>query len=100
MSPPFPRADYGLGAAIIGTGSDEAIHGLVDMMSADQPISASRWAVQIHPTVSADPYGPARHEGTHSMSTREQRGYQMFPVLDVALVETALRLASGPDLPR
>jgi hypothetical protein len=30
------------------------------------------------------------------MSTREQRGYQMFPVLDGARVETALRFASGP----
>jgi thioredoxin reductase (NADPH) len=29
------------------------------------------------------------------MSTREQRGYQMFPVLDGARVETALRFASG-----
>ncbi|GIK37894.1 MAG: hypothetical protein BroJett011_17270 [Chloroflexota bacterium] len=31
------------------------------------------------------------------MSTREQRGYQMFPVLDGARVETALRFASGPE---
>ncbi|MBW8753613.1 MAG: FAD-containing oxidoreductase [Sphingomonadales bacterium] len=41
-----------LGAAILGTGGDEAIHGIIDMMSADQPISALRWAVPIHPTVS------------------------------------------------
>lgn len=41
-----------LGAAILGTGGDEAIHGILDMMSADQPISALRWAVPIHPTVS------------------------------------------------
>ena len=41
-----------LGAAILGTGSDEAIHGILDMMNADQPISALRWAVPIHPTVS------------------------------------------------
>jgi pyruvate/2-oxoglutarate dehydrogenase complex dihydrolipoamide dehydrogenase (E3) component len=41
-----------LGAAILGTGGDEAIHGIVDMMSADQPLSALRWAVPIHPTVS------------------------------------------------
>lgn len=31
------------------------------------------------------------------MSTREQRGYQMFPVLNVARLETALRFASGPE---
>ncbi|SIO64492.1 cyclic nucleotide-regulated FAD-dependent pyridine nucleotide-disulphide oxidoreductase [Bradyrhizobium erythrophlei] len=31
------------------------------------------------------------------MSTQEQRGYQMFPVLDAARVETALRFASGPE---
>ncbi len=40
-----------LGAAILGTGGDEAIHGILDMMSADQPISALRWAVPVHPTV-------------------------------------------------
>uniref|UniRef100_UPI0035CBDC33 FAD-containing oxidoreductase n=1 Tax=uncultured Sphingomonas sp. TaxID=158754 RepID=UPI0035CBDC33 len=41
-----------LGAAILGTGGDEAIHGILDMMNADQPIDALRWAVPIHPTVS------------------------------------------------
>ncbi len=41
-----------LGAAILGTGGDEAIHGILDMMNADQPVSALRWAVQIHPNVS------------------------------------------------
>lgn len=41
-----------LGAAILGTGGDEAIHGIIDMMSADQPLSALRWAVPVHPTVS------------------------------------------------
>jgi pyruvate/2-oxoglutarate dehydrogenase complex dihydrolipoamide dehydrogenase (E3) component len=41
-----------VGAAILGTGGDEAIHGLIDMMSAGQPVSALRWAVPVHPTVS------------------------------------------------
>lgn len=41
-----------LGAAILGTGGDEAIHGILDMMNADQPLSVLRWAVPIHPTVS------------------------------------------------
>lgn len=41
-----------LGAAILGTGGDEAIHGLLDMMHAGQPIEQLRWAVPIHPTVS------------------------------------------------
>lgn len=41
-----------LGAAILGTGGDEAIHGVLDMMNADQPIEQLRWAVPIHPTVS------------------------------------------------
>jgi len=41
-----------LGAAILGTGGDEAIHGILDMMNADQPLAALRWAVPIHPTVS------------------------------------------------
>ena len=41
-----------LGAAILGVGGDEAIHGVLDMMNADQTIEALRWAVPIHPTVS------------------------------------------------
>jgi pyruvate/2-oxoglutarate dehydrogenase complex dihydrolipoamide dehydrogenase (E3) component len=41
-----------LGAAILGTGGDEAIHGILDMMNADQTIDTLRWAVPIHPTVS------------------------------------------------
>ena len=41
-----------LGAAILGTGGDEAIHGILNVMNADQPIAALRWAVPIHPTVS------------------------------------------------
>ena len=41
-----------LGAAILGVGGDEAIHGILDMMNADQSIDALRWAVPIHPTVS------------------------------------------------
>jgi pyruvate/2-oxoglutarate dehydrogenase complex dihydrolipoamide dehydrogenase (E3) component len=41
-----------LGAAILGTGGDEAIHGILDMINADQPLDVLRWAVPIHPTVS------------------------------------------------
>lgn len=41
-----------LGAAILGTGGDEAIHGLLDMMNANQPYTALQGAVPIHPTVS------------------------------------------------
>ncbi|WP_315386050.1 FAD-containing oxidoreductase [uncultured Stenotrophomonas sp.] len=41
-----------LGAAILGTGGDEAIHGILDTMSADRPLDELRWAVPIHPTVS------------------------------------------------
>lgn len=41
-----------LGAVILGTGGDEAIHGILDMMNADQPMETLRWAVPIHPTVS------------------------------------------------
>jgi pyruvate/2-oxoglutarate dehydrogenase complex dihydrolipoamide dehydrogenase (E3) component len=41
-----------LGAAILGTGGDEAIHGILDMISADRPLDELRWAVPIHPTVS------------------------------------------------
>ncbi|MFL6785494.1 MAG: FAD-containing oxidoreductase [Sphingomicrobium sp.] len=41
-----------LGAAIFGIGGDEAIHGVVDLMSAGQSFEALSWAVPIHPTVS------------------------------------------------
>ena len=46
-------ADTGiiLGAAILGTGGDEAIHGVLDMMHAGQPASVLQWAMPIHPTV-------------------------------------------------
>src|SRR5262249_18408637 len=41
-----------LGAAILGPGGDEAIHGVVDAMSARVPYTELEWAVPIHPTVS------------------------------------------------
>ena len=41
-----------LGAAILGVGGDEAIHGVVDMMSVRATVDAYRRAVPIHPTVS------------------------------------------------
>ncbi len=41
-----------LGAAFLGTGGDEAIHGILDAMSADEPLDTLRWAVPVHPTVS------------------------------------------------
>ncbi|HEY6453828.1 MAG TPA: FAD-containing oxidoreductase [Steroidobacteraceae bacterium] len=41
-----------LGAAILGVNGDEAIHGVLDLMNADQPYTTLQWAVPIHPTVS------------------------------------------------
>ncbi len=41
-----------LGAAFLGAGGDEAIHGILDTMSANQPLDMLRWAVPVHPTVS------------------------------------------------
>ncbi len=41
-----------LGAAILGTGGDEAIHGVLDIMNADVGYPTLKWAVPIHPTVS------------------------------------------------
>jgi pyruvate/2-oxoglutarate dehydrogenase complex dihydrolipoamide dehydrogenase (E3) component len=41
-----------LGAAILGTGGDEAIHGIIDIMNAGVPYPVLQWAVPIHPTVS------------------------------------------------
>jgi pyruvate/2-oxoglutarate dehydrogenase complex dihydrolipoamide dehydrogenase (E3) component len=41
-----------LGAAILGTSGDEAIHGILDAMSAGETLDTLRWAVPVHPTVS------------------------------------------------
>jgi pyruvate/2-oxoglutarate dehydrogenase complex dihydrolipoamide dehydrogenase (E3) component len=41
-----------LGAAILGVGGDEAIHGILDMMNAGATYPTLQWAVPIHPTVS------------------------------------------------
>jgi len=41
-----------LGAAILGTSGDEAIHGILDMMNAKVAYPVLQWAVPIHPTVS------------------------------------------------
>ncbi len=41
-----------LGAALLGTGGDEAIHGVLDLMNAGAGYDDLRWAVPIHPTVS------------------------------------------------
>ncbi|MBN6151766.1 FAD-containing oxidoreductase [Xanthomonas sp. AmX2] len=41
-----------LGAAILGINGDEAIHGVLDLINADQPLETLQWAVPIHPTVS------------------------------------------------
>jgi len=41
-----------LGAAILGVGGDEAIHAVINLMSAGQSVDVLRWSVPIHPTVS------------------------------------------------
>ncbi len=41
-----------LGAAILGVGGDEAIHGVLDIMNAKAPYTTLKRAVPIHPTVS------------------------------------------------
>jgi pyruvate/2-oxoglutarate dehydrogenase complex dihydrolipoamide dehydrogenase (E3) component len=41
-----------VGAAILGIGGDEAIHGILDMMNAGVPYQVLQRAVPIHPTVS------------------------------------------------
>jgi len=41
-----------LGAAILGTGGDEAIHSILDVMYAKRPYTLIQRAMHIHPTVS------------------------------------------------
>jgi len=60
-----------LGAAILGTGGDEAIHGILDMMSADpafRDVSLGR-ADPSH-RIGIDPYEAARPVGTSWPRTR------------------------------
>ncbi len=41
-----------LGAAILGVGGDEAVHGVIDVMNAKVPYTVLQHAMPIHPTVS------------------------------------------------
>jgi pyruvate/2-oxoglutarate dehydrogenase complex dihydrolipoamide dehydrogenase (E3) component len=41
-----------LGAAILGTGGDEVIHSILDVMYAKAPYTVIQRAMHIHPTVS------------------------------------------------
>ncbi len=41
-----------LGAAILGVGGDEVVHGILDIMYAKAPYTTLRRAVHVHPTVS------------------------------------------------
>ena len=41
-----------LGAAILGVGGDEAVHGILDVMAAKAPYTVLQQTVHIHPTVS------------------------------------------------
>ncbi len=41
-----------LGAALLGVGGDEAVHGILDIMSAKAPYTVLRRTMHIHPTVS------------------------------------------------
>jgi pyruvate/2-oxoglutarate dehydrogenase complex dihydrolipoamide dehydrogenase (E3) component len=47
-----PATKQILGASILGTGGDEAIHGILDAMNAKNAYDRLRWSVPIHPTVS------------------------------------------------
>ena len=41
-----------IGAAVLGVGGDEVIHGILDVMYAGAPFSVLQKAMHIHPTVS------------------------------------------------
>jgi pyruvate/2-oxoglutarate dehydrogenase complex dihydrolipoamide dehydrogenase (E3) component len=46
------RSQAILGAAILGVGGDEAIHGILDVIAAKAPYTTLQRTVHIHPTVS------------------------------------------------
>ena len=47
-----PESKRILGAAILGTGGDEVIHCILDVMYAQAPYTVLQRAMHIHPTVS------------------------------------------------
>jgi pyruvate/2-oxoglutarate dehydrogenase complex dihydrolipoamide dehydrogenase (E3) component len=47
-----PSTKQILGASILGTSGDEAIHGILDAINAKTPYDQLRWAMPIHPIVS------------------------------------------------
>jgi hypothetical protein len=49
-----PRRDSKeiLGASLLGTGCDEAVHAILDLMYAKAPYTVMQRAMHIHPTVS------------------------------------------------
>lgn len=60
-----------LGAAILGTSGDEAIHGILDIMNANVPYDVLERAVPIHPTVSE--LIPTMLGELHSLEEKEKR---------------------------
>jgi pyruvate/2-oxoglutarate dehydrogenase complex dihydrolipoamide dehydrogenase (E3) component len=46
------NTDAILGAAILGVGGDEAVHGILDLMTARASATTLQQAVPIHPTIS------------------------------------------------
>ncbi len=48
----MPESRAILGAALLGTGCDEIVHTILDMMYARQPYTVIERAMHMHPTVS------------------------------------------------
>ena len=64
-----------LGAAILGTGGDEAIHGILDMMNAGVALRRLQRAVPIHPDgLGADPDAARRPEAGVTRRARDAAG--------------------------
>lgn len=84
-----------LGAAVLGTGGDEAVHGVLDTMSAALPFPVLKWAVPIHPTVSE--LIPTLLSELQPVAPEEDRG----PAGETARAVTAAAARSGAlDLDR
>jgi pyruvate/2-oxoglutarate dehydrogenase complex dihydrolipoamide dehydrogenase (E3) component len=60
-----------VGAAILGTGGDEVIHCILDVMYCKAPYTVLQRAMHIHPTVSE--FIPTLLEGLEPMSREEQK---------------------------
>ena len=88
-----------VGAAILGTGGDEAIHGILDVMTAGVPATTLRRSMPIHPTVSELIPHRARRPGRRRLSRAFSLAGPSWPRPQSAISSAALWTQLDTDSP-